>query len=163
MVVLSIVAVIFICKKSGGIESLNAGIRIEDFSSRYITFNNGWYIDEDTVDFPEDEIDMIYGPFAYMPKGDYTLVMSYDSDSQQNVVQYSSGDDVKYIRTNTIHIEPKMHDLSYDFSITKDIENFEVRVRYNGSGSFYVKNIGVYKNLSIRNVYIAFRGTKMDI
>ena len=149
LVVLSIVAVIFICKKSGGIEALNTGIRIEDFSSRYIAFDNGWYIDEDTVDFPEDEIDMIYGPFTYMPKGDYTLVMSYDSDSQQDVVPYSSGDDVKYIRTNTIHIEPKMHDLSYDFSISKDIENFEVRVRYNGSGSFYVKNIGVYKNLSI--------------
>lgn len=149
IIILLMVAIVFLYKKYGNVDALNTGIIAKDFSSRYISYNNGWYIDENTADLPEDEIDMIYGPFIAIPKGDYTLVLSYDSDRQQDVVPYSSGEDVEYIKTNTIQIDPKMHSMSYDFSITKDIENFEVRVKYDGKGSFNIKNISVYKNLSV--------------
>ncbi len=157
LIVLAVIAVIFIYKKSGGTGSLDMGIRPENFSSRYISFDNGWYIDESTA-VDEDKIDMIYGPFAAMPKGDYTLVVSYDCDHQQDVVPYSSGDDIKYIKANTIHIAPQLHDLSYDFSISRDIENFEVRVRYDGDGSLRIRNIAVFKNLSFlkRTFFILF-------
>ncbi|MBQ9444672.1 MAG: hypothetical protein IJU43_10295 [Lachnospiraceae bacterium] len=147
--ILALVAVfgVYAWKKwSAGSNGMNIGISVEDFQSDIIEYSSGWHINADTIMEPDTAL--IYGPFVYLPKGDYTLVVGYDCDSEQTIVPYSSGAEVKYIEANTIKLDPYLHAISYNFKVKEPVNKFEIRAYYDGNGELNLNEISVFRNLS---------------
>lgn len=143
------VLIMYLSEKSKGMDGLDTGIRVEDFSSDYISYNDGWYIDPGIVDIGDQEsIDFLYGPFITLPKGNYTLVVEYECDEDQQVRPYASGADNQCIIANHLNLDKNAYAVSYSFFATTSIDDFETRVFYNGQGIFKINDIKVYRNLN---------------
>lgn len=148
VIILVLLLVFFFIKKQGAPGSLDTGIKITDFLSNYIEYDNGWHIGPENFNCDSDTIDMLYGPFSTLPKGDYTIVFGYSCDEKQSAKPYATGENINYIKANTIDLYPYYHSISYDFRITEPINDFEVRVYYNGIGNMEINDIKIYGNLN---------------
>lgn len=134
--------------KRGAPDSLDTGITVSDFSSNYITFNNGWHIDSSVYNGSTDVIEALYGPFLSLSEGEYTAVIGYDCDYDQDFRPYASGDNLDYIKANTVTMSHYLNECSYNLKIVKPIDNFELRFYFDGQGYLDVNYIKLYKNLN---------------
>lgn len=148
IIILSLLIILFVFRKQGAPESLDTGVSAVDFSSNYIIFDNGWHIGPDSFEAGNETIDMLYGPFLTLAKGDYTIVISYNCDEKQSARPYSAGSNIHYIKANTIELDPHIHTVAYDIKITEPIDDFEIRAYYNGQGNFTINDIKIYRNLN---------------
>lgn len=157
-IVLGLLIITYIVRKQGAPESLDTGVSVTDFSSNHIVYDNGWSIGPDSFEEGNETIDMLYGPFITLPKGDYTIVISYNCDEKQSARPYSAGSNIHYIRANTIDLDPHLHSVAYDIRITEPVDDFEIRVYYNGQGNFSINDIRIYRNLYFwkRTFFILF-------
>ncbi len=147
-IVLGLLIITYIVKKQGAPESLDMGVSMADFSSNYIEFDNGWRIGPDSYEEVNETIDMLYGPFLTLPKGDYTIVIGYDCDEKQSARPYSAGRNIHYIRANTIDLDSHLHSVAYDIKITEPVDDFEIRIYYNGQGNLSINDIKIFRNLN---------------
>lgn len=148
MAVLIVLMTAFAINKQGAPESLNMGVTVTDFSSNYAVYDNGWHVTAESFEGDSDTIDMLYGPFISLPKGDYTVVIDYKCDEKQSARPYSAGRNISFIKANTIELDPHYCSLSYDIRITEPVDDFEVRVYYDGQGDLTINDLKIYKNLN---------------
>lgn len=147
--VLIVVLVSYFSVKREGVEALDTGISISNFSSDYSTYDGIWYVDNNIEQKDDtEEITLLYGPFIYLPKGNYTLVVRYDCDEDQLIRPYAAEENDSYIISNHITLDRNLNYVSYSFKTTEDINDFEIRTYYNGEGRFYIYDIRLYKNLN---------------
>lgn len=163
-IILIIEAIILLCvittyavMKRSGVDTLDVGLRIADFRSDYASFNDGWQISPDDIE-GNDSIDMIYGPFISLPKGEYTMVVGYNCDSDQTIMPYASGYENHYIKSNTVTLNHNLQSLSYTFKVTEPIKGFEIRAFYDGDGEFNINGIYLFKSLNPykKTIFILF-------
>ena len=149
IVILAMILTAFLVEKSKGQDGMNTGIKATDFHSDYIEYDDGWYICSDDVEIGDQGfIDMLYGPFVYLSKGQYTLVVGYECEHSQRLKPYASGSNIAYIVSNSINLNSNLNSISYNFRIKEDIDNFEIRVFYDGNGFFRINEISLYRNLN---------------
>lgn len=120
------------------------GTDISDWQCRYAEYEDGWYIDSDFVS--GKTVDFIYGPYVELPRGSYTVKISYRCDSDQSFLPYASKGKSAFLKAETAKLSKNKNQVSYDFVATEDIDNFEVVVKYNGSGALEVWDIEIIKN-----------------
>lgn len=111
----------------------------EWFISGQFYRESGYTINEDT--------EAIYGPFLNLKKGDYTLTVDYKADSQQTVRAYA------YEQNDKIHCwEDKQILTEYEnrkifhYTLSDDVDNFEVRFSFNGQGDIHIYDITVVQS-----------------
>lgn len=139
----------FTSEKKKGIESLETGIQTSDFLSDYIEYDDGWCVEPEQIDIGNDDnVCIIYGPFVSLPADDYTLVIEYDCESEQQVTPYSSGFNNNYIKANSISLDEHLHHMSYSFRTIAPLDEFEIRFFYNGEGIFRINDIKLLRNLN---------------
>lgn len=99
----------------------------------------GYTVNEDT--------EAIYGPFLNLKKGNYTLTVDYQVDSQQTVRAYA------FEQEDKIHCWEEKQVLSeYDnrktfhYTLSDDVDNFEVRFSFNGQGDIHIRDITIVKS-----------------
>lgn len=138
----------YIYEKGRGYDSLDMRVDVKDFSSDYISYDNGWYIDSNMVDVGDDEpINVLYGPFITLPKGEYTLVMDYECEEDQEARPYSSSKN-DYIVANPVNLDKNLCSRTYCFRTKEQIDEFEILTYYNGEGVFRINNVRLYSNLN---------------
>lgn len=149
IIILGVILLSYFFEIGKGSEALDTGIAASDFSSDHTDYNGGWYIDPGMVDIGGQEaIEVIYGPFIYLPKGNYTLTVGYYCDEDQQIKPYSAETDNAYIAANPINLDKNRNSLSYSFKTTAPLEDFEIRAYYNGEGVFQINDIKLYRNLN---------------
>ncbi len=126
---------------------------IDNWESRYIVHSDqGWYIDEPTFqsgDFSGDadedgRIELIYGPFFSLEEGKYCVRVNYECSDPQSIRIYSfENEDSIHVDKPTILL-PEDGEMLFDFSVSEDIDGFEIRVCYDSHGLLLIRNIGIY-------------------
>ncbi len=122
-------------------------ITIMDWKSDYIAYDSmyGWYVDEKLVQTGE-KIDIVCGPNISLDKGTYSAKIMYYCDYDQSCVALSDGSPDFQLKTGEVELSRNFDYLSYDFEVKEDIEDFELRFRYDGQGFFQVTNVVIAQN-----------------
>ncbi len=118
---------------------------ISDWQSKYIAYDEGWHINDESIKTSR-EVDAIYGPYAFLKRGYYTLKISYDCEFDQAFKIFANNGNDEYIKSDKGILDAKKRYVSYKFNLTNDIDNFEVQIKYNGVGNLNVYNISVHKD-----------------
>lgn len=121
---------------------------LSQWSSKYISFENGsWSVNAGELNV--GEIDLIYGPYVECTRGGYTVDVTYECDVDQKLKIYATSGNAAYIKENTITLSKNVTSISYDFELTKDIDNLEVVVKYSGDGACKINDISITSNRNI--------------
>lgn len=136
--------------------------RIDFWLSRGIEYDkDGWYADEGLVDegflLPGEEIEILYGPYISLEKGDYLVSIEYEANQDQSFIicAFEQNDKIKCYDTllpyNSLSSTPTDNTsvVTCRFSLSDFVENAEVRIGYNGYGFIRIKNISIVKSAYI--------------
>lgn len=126
--------------------ALDLKIPLTDWQSKYINYREGWYIDESIIE-TNDMIDMIYGPYTELKRGTYTINIEYECNEDQGCLVYANCGNDKYIKTKLETLQKEKRNISYDFLLTKNIDNLEVVIKYNGKGALKIKGIHIVPSI----------------
>lgn len=118
------------------------GTSISDWQSDYITYNNGWYVDESIVQ-TDDTIDIIYGPYVAVKRGSYSVKIDYICDRDQTCLVYANKTSDAVLKTGLSKLSRSQTSVSYRFTLMDDVDNLEVVVKYNGNGKLRIQNIEI--------------------
>lgn len=147
IVELSVLALFFIL----GI-LLNAGKNkyidapLSEWKSGVIRYSgNDWHVVDGQFEAEGDPVTLIYGPYIPLHRGTYTVEIDYSADQTQSAVPHSPTK-FKFIRGNSFNLDKNLNHVSYDFKTTEDLDDFEVVVKYNRKGSFYINGITIRTN-----------------
>lgn len=132
---------------------------ISKWESRYLTNEAGlWFINEDIYNsqYLSETIEVIYGPFMNLTKGDYCVLADYEVDNLQSIKLYAFEKENCISTGDELLLYPDARSVAYRFKVFDDLENFEVRVCYDGTGSLKIKNITIhtYEWLALYQIFI---------
>lgn len=134
------------------------------WQSRYIEYDDGWYVDEriyrENGLENEENAEIIFGPFVHMSSGSYYALVDYETFFHQSLRIYGFENEDKIKTYEDAVLPADGRQVCYRFDITEDIDNFEIRVVYSGKGSLKIKNICVYDKqwgllYHLRNLLVA--------
>ena len=121
-------------------------VPLDAWSSRYTVFEDGkWQINYKNTDL-NTPIIFLKGPIIEAPKGDYTVTVCYEADSNQSCKPYVYRINQEYLKCDTVILDKNANTVSFDFQITEDIDNLELIFEYNGQGNFTVSGISIDRN-----------------
>ena len=113
-----------------------------------------------------DNVDLLYGPYIHLPKGNYTVTVVYQCDSDQSAHPFAANGKDAFIRGDSFILDKNLNSVTCDFKTTEDLDNFELVVNYNRQGSFTISGITITTNhngakqgiLWLLFVFLAFDG-----
>lgn len=126
----------------GGVEVYTP--HISQWESRILTYENGWSITEKQFaesGYQSDEI--VYGPYIALPKGDYTVRIEYECDSNQAFRLYAMDQEDRILPQSKEVLPSGKRHAKVHFIISEPVDNFEVRICYDGHGNLSVYDISV--------------------
>jgi len=155
-VTLLLLILLAICMRKVNSFDYTVSPTVETWESRYIAYDNGWYIDADIYNLQqlEEEIEVIYGPFMPINEGNYYLKVDYETESVQNIRLYSFENEDKITTDGNLMLLSESEEYIVPFNISQNLENFEVRLKYNGEGYFKIKNISILNKEWITYYYM---------
>ena len=125
---------------------------LTQWESDYITYNDGWYIDEESVQV-SDKIIFLQGPHMKLPKGNYTIRIRYECEDNQSFEPYAEA----YIRAGNVTLSKNQTSATYKIIAEEDLDDFEIYVYYSGIGYFAIEDITIEKNtFGIRKQFTLF-------
>lgn len=143
---LAFIAFLAMCFMRGKNSNTVIDAPLETWATEYLAFGDDcWYV-EDWGSELEKPIDLLYGPYVYLEKGDYTISIEYECEENQSFEPYAYKKNTSYIKGESAILDKSSNLTTYQFRVTEDIDNFEVRVFYNGKGDFTIHNIVIERN-----------------
>lgn len=121
-------------------------IPLDAWVSDYVQFQDGkWYVDQKKL--PTDhQRTFLYGPYAEVPKGDYTVTVCYECDTDQNFQPFVYETNKGFLKSSVMTLDHAASMISCDFRVTEDIDNFQLTFWYNGEGEFEISGISIDRN-----------------
>jgi len=119
---------------------------LESWSSDHTEFEDGkWYIDSEIVQ-TNSLTTFLYGPYMEVPKGDYTVTVCYECDSNQKFQPFVYEKNEGYLKSSVMTLDKSTDIVSCDFRVTEDIDNFQLTFWYNGRGKLSISGISIDRN-----------------
>ena len=87
---------------------------------------------------------LAYGPYVKIPRGKYRVVISYEATENGN--RWDAGrfnDPAKNITVGSGNLAAGRGVLSYEFELEKSLDQFEIRVWFDGAGSIVLNDISI--------------------
>ena len=100
-----------------------------------------WYVDEENA----GKGIVLYGPYMYLEKGDYTVEVDYEC-TQDNYMDVHANGSSEYLLSGNVPLSRISTHKTFTFRLKEDVDDFEIRVGYEGSGFLKVNEITLYKN-----------------
>ena len=145
MLITICLGILFFINKTEGLSHLDTGIKASDFLTDYMSYDNGWHLEDGLV---TEEVELLYGPHAFLDRGSYTLMIVYDCDKELEVRPIVVDGYSDYLLANPFVLDPNIHLVTYDFAVREPIDSFEVGIYYPGKGNISISDISVYRNLN---------------
>jgi hypothetical protein len=119
-------------------------VAVSDWQSDYIMYDEtqGWYVDEGMVGV-EESTDILCGPFISLRRGTYSVKIEYECEQNQSSCVYAGNGNHVKLKSGTAILSRNLDRVSYGFTVKDDVDNLEILIKYNGEGSFRIKNIAV--------------------
>ena len=140
--------VLFLLLMSYMIESRNTIVYspvLQDWKSDVLNFNNGWEMSEDEFAgrgySKGDNIEIVYSPFISVPKGDYTLKIDYECDTDQVFRLFSEGLVVGILPQKEEKLRSGESTGRYDYYFDGAVDDLEIEVCFNGIGNIHIRGI----------------------
>ena len=128
---------------SRGLPKLNYSA--EDWKTDNLVYrDDAFFVDGETENSGRKS-DFFWGPFTNMKAGSYTAFIEYSAETDQECYADAYGQSPLMISSAGI-LSRYLHSLSYQFEVTQDIDKFDLRIPYNGSGEFSIRSISVVSN-----------------
>ncbi|MDE6946585.1 MAG: hypothetical protein K2P14_05310, partial [Anaeroplasmataceae bacterium] len=129
---------------------------ISDWRSQYIEYNDGWYVNEEILQV-DKPITVIYGPGINLPKGTYSIHIDYECDYNQSCEASAGLNEDSFVKAGTAILSKNKSEIVYQISIKEDVEEFLVKIQYNGRGMLGVKDITITKDsMGSRKSFLSF-------
>lgn len=121
-------------------------VSVKDLRSDYVVFaDGGWQIGEEVMDGTK-EVLLLRGPDVPMDKGDYTITISYQCENDQRAEIYAGKYEENFIKAGNIRLDNCFQMISYDFRFTEAVDEFEIKIYYDGNGYFAVSDVSIQEN-----------------
>ena len=100
-----------------------------------------WYVDEESA----GKGIVLYGPYMYLEKGDYTVEVDYEC-TQDNYMDVHANGSSEYLLSGNVPLSRISTHKTFTFRLEEEVDDFEIRVGYEGIGFLKVNEITLYKN-----------------
>ena len=100
-----------------------------------------WYVDEENA----GKGIVLYGPYMYLEKGDYTVEVDYEC-TQDNYMDVHANGSSEYLLSGNVPLSRISTHKTFTFRLEEEVDDFEIRVGYEGIGFLKVNEITLYKN-----------------
>ncbi len=138
ILIMLIIPIVYIANK---VEPLD--ISLNKWSSDYVKFNDGfWYADKKLIK-TDSEVDFLTGPHIPLSKGSYLVTVDYNCTSQQIVTATAGGRENVFVKTGNARMNRTLHTTSFRVQVDRNVDDFEVIVKYSGTGSVKINNIEI--------------------
>lgn len=94
----------------------------------------------------DDTACLLYGPFVKLPKGSYTITISYESDGKLLLIPYAGNGYDKLLQSGEAILSRNQTCQSYSVRATEDIPGFEVSVRSSEATKVRITGITIREN-----------------
>lgn len=120
-------------------------VDLTQWKSDYIEYDGRWYVDSELV-ATDESIILLDGPFASVPAGSYTVNVWYSCNYDQ-WMSFSAPDKAdRYIRAGQVRLVPGQSFVSYEFTLTEDVDQLEILFHYSGIGSLEISALTLAPN-----------------
>lgn len=127
-------------------EQTRLDIPLEAWKSDHVKFQDGeWYVNPELLE-TDHMTTFLYGPYVEVPKGDYTVTVCYECDSDQNFQPFVYETNKGYVKSSVMKLDQAADIVSCDFRVTEDIDNFQLTFWYNGEGELSISGISIDRN-----------------
>lgn len=116
-------------------------LSMDSWSSDYVQYDDGWHADASLLQGNSD-IDLIRGPYISLEKGTYSAAVDYETNYDQACIVNAEGDN-DYIEAGEYRLPKGSRHVSFRFALKKDVDNFEIIVKYDGTGNLRIRNIEI--------------------
>ena len=121
-------------------------LSIDDWKSDFAVYREqGFALSDDIRDKGERTI-FLWGPYRFLPKGSYTAAIGYQADEDQDCIAAAAGPDSEFIASSAGILSKYNREIKYQFELGKDIDEFELRFFYNGTGDFIIRSVSIIPN-----------------
>ncbi|MCR5773605.1 MAG: hypothetical protein K6G42_00840 [Lachnospiraceae bacterium] len=155
IIILVFIVLLFVVSKLRGEAVRDTGITAADLTSKYTAYQNGWSFTPEIVQTTnhDEYVEVLEGPHVFLPQGSYTMTILYDCGESQTITLYGTdeyGEAKKdpFMEANTFPLYSYKNDISYDFATSGPIEDFEIKIGYNGQKNLNIRKITVVGNLN---------------
>ena len=128
---------------SRGLPKLNYSA--EDWKTDNLVFRDSSFFVDDTAKNSGVRTNFFWGPFTNMKAGSYTAFIEYSAETDQECYADAYGQSPLMVSSPGI-LSRHLRSVSYQFEVTEDIDKFDLRIPYNGSGEFSIHSISVVAN-----------------
>ena len=127
---------------------------LSSWQSRYASFVDGRWVSNQSelpadVDYEQQEVDLIYGPYLALDAGTYSVSIDYSCEASQSFEVHSFADDSHIVTYENMLLDPRSDTNTVHFTLKKPVSDLEVRVHYDGDGGVEIKSINIVPSLYI--------------
>lgn len=132
-------------------------INLDEMSGSMHTDEEGNKYIVDYYDFDGNSDYALYGPYMTLGKGYYTVEIDYDTDYECRMDVHSNKF-ADYVVSSDIILKEHSTHKRFNIRIKDDVDDFELRVKYNGIGALKVYGITITENtIGIKtSAFVAF-------
>lgn len=123
-------------------------VPLEAWESELAEFDGTiWRITEEKL-AKSTSLEMLAGPHIRLPKGSYSAAIVYQTEVQGAccLLSNSGMSGRSGLKADDVLLEPEKNRKTFRFEATEDIEDFEMKLMYGGSGGFEVREILIWEN-----------------
>ena len=125
-----------------------ASFDIEDWKMDHVVYRDHAFHAADEIKNSGVPADIMWGPYKELKAGSYTALIEYDADADQECLADAYRWESRKVISSPGILSAFQHSVSYPFELSGDVENFELRIGYNGYGDFSVRSLSIVPNNS---------------
>lgn len=143
LIITAVFALILFIGRSGYSE--NVPIEMGELSSEQSSYTEEEWIEE-TVEEQAPTPETIRSAAVALPKGTYTIDVWYSGDQTQTATPVADGLNSVFLEGSEFYLNKNLNHVTYSITAEEDIDNFQLQINYNGSGSLDITNIQITEN-----------------
>lgn len=131
------------------LNEMSGCMHTDEYGGKYIV---------DYYDSNDDSDYALYGPYMTLRKGYYTVDINYDADYETRMDVHSNEFADYVVSSGDIILKEQDTHKRFNIRIKDDVEDFELRVKYNGLGALQVHSITITENTTgiTTSAFLAF-------
>ena len=119
---------------------------IDDWKSEHAVYRDSGFSVDDKIKDSGKPTEFLWGPYLPLKKGSYTANIHYAASDDQFCLATASGGAAELFISSDGILSRYLNNVSYQFETADDVPEFQLVIRYSGSGDFTVNSISISPN-----------------
>ena len=119
---------------------------IDDWKSEHAVYRDNGFSVDDVIKDSGKSTEFLWGPYLPLKKGSYTADIHYAASEDQFCLATASGGAAELFISSDGILSRYLNNVSYQFETADDVPEFQLVIRYSGTGDFTVNSISISPN-----------------